>query len=259
MAENEPNAPPAAGADAAGQQPTTTQASATTSTTDAATSTTQASATQGSEPQQQSQSQSQEQVANPEAKRYAEEAAKYRKDLRDAQKRLAELEAKEKAAEDAKLSREQLLEKKLAEAQNTIAQTKLTFRERVLNAEIRAAARDAGVNPALAARLVDLAQVEDDEEGNPKNIADLLTKAIAEYGITPASVANAASGAAVNQRQAQTAAAGQAMGATNAQRAAGPLAITANQYLDAAFKAEFLKTHGTDLLKAVNAGKVKII
>ena len=259
MAENEPNATPAAGADAAGQQPTTTQASATTSTTDAATSMTQASATQGSEPQQQSQSQ--EQVANPEAKRYADEAAKYRKDLRDAQKRLAELEAKEKAAEDAKLSREQLLEKKLAEAQNTIAQTKLTFRERVLNAEIRAAAREAGVNPALAARLVDLAQVEDDEEGNPKNIADLLTKAIAEYGITPnAANTNTASNAtAQNQRQQQTAAAGQAMGATNAQRAAGPLTITPNQYLDPAFRSEFLKTHGTDLLKAVNAGKVKII
>lgn len=256
MPETEPNGTPAA-TEAAGQQPTSANTSTSTSATDATSA--QASATQGTDQSQQSQqSQSQESVQNPEAKRYADEAAKYRKDLRDAQKRLAELEAKEKAAEEAKLSETDRLKKQLAEAQQREAQTRLTYRERVLNAEIRAAAREAGVNPALAARLVDLSQVEDDEEGNPKNIADLLTKAIAEYGITPTGAASANPNPNA-QKQQQTAAAAAAMGATNAQRAMGPLTITANQYLDPAFKAEFLKTHGTDLLRAVNAGKVKIV
>lgn len=174
------------------------------------------------------------------------DAAKNRIDA----KRLAELEAAQKAADDAKLTETERLQKQYAEAQAEAAQARLEAREKVLRAEIRAAAAATGVNPALALRLIDLSDVEDDDNGDPKNITDLLKKAITDFGITPGASQQPAS-------QAQPATPNP--GASNPQRQNGPLTITANQYLDPAFKAEFYKTHGMDILKAVNAGKVTIV
>src|SRR5579859_5113852 len=145
-------------------------------------------------------------VANPEAKKYADEAAKYRNDLKAANARLAELEAAQKAAEDAKLSKEQLLEKRLAEYQTREAQATIAAQERILRAEVRAEAIKAGINPQLAARIIDFAAIESDENGDPKNIGELLTKAATEYGITmpgagqqPSSQAQSAAAASISQ------------------------------------------------------------
>src|SRR5579859_6159931 len=159
-------------------------------------------------------------VANPEAKKYADEAAKYRNDLKAANARLAELEAAQKAAEEAKLSKEQLLEKRLAEYQTREAQATIAAQERILRAEVRAEAIKAGINPQLAARIIDFAAIESDDNGDPKNIGELLTKAATEYGITMP-------GAGQSSSQAQAAAATSigspsgAIGGTNPPRVNG--------------------------------------
>lgn len=247
MPDIEPNGTPAA-SDPAGQRPMTDNGSTPTQSADPNAPQTPAAQANDPTPQQQDQT-----IQNPAAKAAADEAARYRRELRDAQKRLAEYEAAQKAAEDAKLSETERLKKQYAEAQAEAAQAKLQARERILRAEIRAAATAAGINPQLAARIIDLSEVVDDDNGDPTNIADLLTKAATEYGIKPG--ASQQSGTP----QAQAAATTPNVGGTNPPRQNGPLTITANQYLDPAFKAEYQKTHGVDLLKAVNAGKVTIV
>lgn len=135
-------------------------------------------------------SQRDESIANPEAKRYADEAAAHRK-------RVRELEAKLKEFEDSKLSDQQRIEKQLAELQQQHSEYQTASQQRILKALVRAEATDLGINPSLAARLVDLADIEFDDDGEPKNLRKLLKSAAEQFGLSaqPAKPAVSSGGA----------------------------------------------------------------
>lgn len=242
---NEPNATPAAQPQA-GQQPTinTTNTPLPTDTaTTPTTPTTETPAASGEGASQQS-----PEVANPAAQRAAQEAARYRTELREAQKRIADFEAAQKAADEAQLSELEKAQRRIAEFQQREAQTTLDTQQRITRAEVRAEAARIGLNPQLAARIVDYAAIEYGEDGDPTNIAQLLSEAINAYGLQPQPANSApATPSAPN------------VGATNPARQSGPLTITPSQYGDPAFKQAYMRDYGEDLLSAMNKGKVKIV
>lgn len=96
-------------------------------------------------------------------------------------KRLAELEAAAQAAEDAKLSEKDRLEKKLAEIQTKQAEAERRTQERVIRYAVQAHASTAGIPAELASRLIDYSEIEYDDEGEPTNIGKLLDKLVKQY------------------------------------------------------------------------------
>lgn len=90
-------------------------------------------------------------------------------------KKAAEYDALLKAQEDAQLSETEKLQKQLADTQS-----------RAMRAEVRAAAKDLGIKPELALKLIDQAAITFDKAGDPTNISELLTSAIEDFGLTPA-------------------------------------------------------------------------
>lgn len=251
MPDNEPNATPAASV-AAGQQPTNgTNGTPTTDT--ASTLTGQPAASQSDTGASNTATETPPEVTNPAAQKAAQEAARYRTELREAQKRIADFEAAQKAAEDAKLSELERAQKAAAEAQAAKDQAILDAQERITRAEVRAEAARIGLNPQLAARIVDYAAITYDDSGDPTNIAQLLSDAINAYGLHPQPAgANALTQNAPVQ-------APQNVGATNPARPSGPVTISASQYSDPAFRSAYMRDYGEDILTAMNKGKVKLV
>jgi|GEM_PF-5580462 len=104
-----------------------------------------------------------------------EEAAAHRVKLR-------EYEDAHKAAELAKLDETERLRRQLADLQSQQAAATIQAQERIVRAEVKAAASAVGIKPALAARLIDFASIEyDSESGEPTNISLLLTKLAEDY------------------------------------------------------------------------------
>lgn len=91
------------------------------------------------------------------------------------------LETKLKAYEDAQLSESEKKDKALSEAQQAHA----TAQERLQRLTVRAAvlelAPELGINPKLAARLIDWSSLKIDEEGNPTNIDKVLAALLQEF------------------------------------------------------------------------------
>lgn len=98
---------------------------------------------------------------------------------KDAEKRLAEYEKKEREESDAKMKKEgklkELLEKKekeLEELKNSATRTRIDY-------EIRDKANKLGiVDPEVAAKLINSEAIEFEEDGSPKNIEGLLTELV---------------------------------------------------------------------------------
>lgn len=102
------------------------------------------------------------------------EAAEYRK-------RLRELESKVKADEEAKMTEQEKLQKRLAELERKESEYQRALQERVLEYEVKLHATRLGiVDPNDAYRLLDLAQVEFDDEGKPVNVDKVLKELIAQ-------------------------------------------------------------------------------
>ncbi len=236
MPENEPNGTPAA-SDPAGQQPTTTNGTADTTQqpTDA-----QASGQQPSDGQQPD-------VQNPAAQKASQEAARYRAELRDAQKRLAEFEAAKKAADEADMSELEKAQRRISEYQAAESQWTLERQQwRIAQAVQMHAARLSIVDVDAAGKLLDTSALDYDENGQPTNAEALLTAMLEQRPWL---------------RGTQSTPAPQApnVGATNPPRQTGPITITPSQYSDPAFKAQYMRDYGEDLLAAINKGKVKIV
>lgn len=112
-------------------------------------------------------------------------------------KRLAELEEATRKAEEAKLSETEKLQKRLSDLQLAQVEAQRKSQERVIRAEVRAQAAQVGVAPELAGRLIDYAEIEFDDEGEPKNIAKLLDNLVKQYPqLAPAKATSAASNGA---------------------------------------------------------------
>lgn len=258
MPENEANGTPAA-SDAAGQRPTDgTNTNVTTPTT----------ATDGDNAAsgQQSQDGQQQDIQNPAAQKAAQEAARYRTELRDAQKIIADFQAKEKAAADAQLSEVERAQKQAAEWQQKHADTTRAMQERIIGLTIQLQASKLNIIDADAAvKLMDWSQLEFDDDGTPTNadkvLADLVTARpylVAAPSQTAPAGTTATGNAPTDANTANAQLAAQ-LGATNPTRQNGPVTVTANQYLDKAFQAEFKLRYGMDVQTAVLRGKATII
>lgn len=255
MPEHEPNGTPAASLDAAGQRPTTDGTSPDpqqSSSTDSA-----ASGQQSQDGQQQDQ----QQVQNPEAKKASEEAARYRKQLRDVEKRLAEYEAKEQAAKDAELPAIERAEKRAAEAERKYADSLRAFQEKIVGLTIQVQASKLNIIDADAAvKLMDWSQLEYDEDGVPTN-ADTVLAALVKakpYLVAPSASAAPASQQSSAPPDANTALAAQ-LGATNPTRQNGPITVTVNQAQNKAFQEEFKQRYGMSVMDAMLRGKVQVV
>lgn len=110
-----------------------------------------------------------------------EAAKKLRQEAHALRERNKELEAKAKEAEDAKLSESERLAKRAADAERERDEILTRTQERVTRSEIRVAAQAAGIDPALAIRLVDASEVEFDSNGDPTNIDKLVAKLAKDY------------------------------------------------------------------------------
>lgn len=200
-------------------------------------------------------------VANPEAQKYAAEAAANRKALREAEKRIAEYEAAQKAADDAKLSEVERASKRAADAERQLADRTRAFQERIISSDIQLNAAKLGIiDPDAAAKLLDWSGLEYDEDGLPTNAAALLEQLLVSKPYLRGASANAGAPVAQQLAQASQQTPAQAQIApTNAARTTGPVGITPDQYLSKEYRADFRKQYGQDLTQAVTQGKVKII
>jgi len=103
------------------------------------------------------------------------EAAEYRK-------RLRELEGKVKADEEAKLTEQERLQKRLAELERQQAEWERERQEIILQRTVENVALRMGIKyPDVAWKLIDLAKVDFDDGGTPTNIEALLKEVIQKY------------------------------------------------------------------------------
>lgn len=115
-------------------------------------------------------------VGNPEAKKYAEEAAATRKQLRDAQAKLAEYEKAQQDAELAKLGDLEKVSKQLEQVSAQAATYKATIASLVAQLE---ASKLGIVDPEVAATLIQ-SKLELGDDGRPTNAGDLLSALLKE-------------------------------------------------------------------------------
>ncbi len=106
---------------------------------------------------------------------------KLRAEAADYRKRLRELEGKVKANEEAKLTEQERLQKRLAELERKEMEYQMTLQARTLEYEVKLhAARLGVVDPEAAYRLLDLKQIEFDDDGKPLNIEKVLKELVAK-------------------------------------------------------------------------------
>ncbi len=180
------------------------------------------------------------------------EIAELRRESASYRTKLKAFEEAQKAAEDAKLdelTRAQKRAQELEAAHTTATQQLQAMR--VQMAVMSAASRMGIIDPDAAVRLLDTGDIEFDAAGNPKHIDKLLTALLeARPYLKAPEPATPGKPVAPN------------LGSTNAARASvgngGTVSVTANQYLDPGFQAEFQKTYGMPILQGVNKGIVKI-
>lgn len=168
------------------------------------------------------------------------EAAAHRVKAKELDKRMADEEA-------AKLSD---VEKAQKRAEAAEAREKTT-RERIARSELKLAAKDAGIIDPEDAIAFLLGKVEYDDDGEPKDVAQLvegLKKSKAHlFG---------SAGTPASQQRQEPASSG---GATNPPRQSGPVVVTADQYLNKEFQRTFRAQHGIDIVAAARQGKVTIV
>ena len=150
------------------------------------------------------------------------------KKLRTLKTEIAELKKFKEATETEKLSETEKqtnarlkLEKQLSEAQAALTRKETEVQEQKINNDIIAKAAKVGINPDLAAKVLDHSEIDYDEKGNPINVEDLLKDLLKSFPNLAAQQAQ--------QRQASQSTAG---GATNPGRAATsmPAEITQEYY-----------------------------
>lgn len=148
---------------------------------------------------------SEPEIANPEAKKYADEAARLRIDFKAAQKELADLRTFKQQQEEAKLSSDEKRDKALAAAQERAAQAEERAQRVAVTAEVKLLVRDLGIKTELAMRLLDFAEIEFDENGEPTNLPKLMEQLVTKYGLgtvsTAAANGNGSNGRAAAPRQ----------------------------------------------------------
>lgn len=119
--------------------------------------------------------QSEVQAAEEQERFDAEYVRKLRAEAAEYRKRLRELESKVKADEEAKLTEQERLQKRLAELERAQADWERERQEILLQRHIENTAAKLGIiDPEAAWKLIDLKEVDFDEDGKPKNLETLL-------------------------------------------------------------------------------------
>jgi hypothetical protein len=100
------------------------------------------------------------------------EAAEYRKRLRD-------LESKVRADEEAKMTEQEKLQKRLVELERKEIEYQQSLQARALEYEVKLQAAQLGIVDAEAAyKLINLAEIEFDDSGKPVNVDRVLRELI---------------------------------------------------------------------------------
>lgn len=117
--------------------------------------------------------QGQEQFDSAYVKELRQEAADYRRKLREAETRL-------KTLDDAQLSEAEKAQKRIAELEQQATEAKAQLAERALKFDVQAAATKLGIVDADAAyRLLDVKALELADDGTPKNVEAALRALVA--------------------------------------------------------------------------------
>jgi hypothetical protein len=111
-----------------------------------------------------------EQVNNPAARKYAEEAATERKARKALEAKLAEYQKRDQEAENAKLGDLEKAQKQAAE----LAKQVEVYRKAAAVSELKVAAKDAGAISVNAVVAILAGQIEYGDDGAPTNVAELL-------------------------------------------------------------------------------------
>lgn len=107
------------------------------------------------------------------------------KDKQEANSEAAETKRRLKQLEDAAKTEDQKRAEHLAELEAHASTFDQERQQWLVERAVLVAAPQAGINPALAMRLIDLADVKTNAKGEPNNIPELLAKAIADFKLQP--------------------------------------------------------------------------
>lgn len=100
---------------------------------------------------------------------------KERQARREAERQLARLQEELRKHQEAQLSETERAQRRLAELERSLAERERALQEHTIRAAaIEAAARLGFRDPGDAYRLIDRAELDFDEDGSPRNVADLL-------------------------------------------------------------------------------------
>jgi len=123
--------------------------------------------------------QSEAQAAEEQERFDAEYVRKLRAEAAEYRKRLRELEGKVKADEEAKMTEQERLQKRLAELERKEIEYQQSLQARTLEYEVKLQAAQLGIVDAEAAyKLIDLSEIEFDENGKPVNVDKVLRNLI---------------------------------------------------------------------------------
>jgi len=104
-----------------------------------------------------------------------EEAKKLRSEAQNLRKRLKDFEKAEQDAKDAQLSEVERAKKQYSDLQAQHETYKLQAQDRIVRSEVQMQARELGIiNPGVAAKLINWAELEYDDDGMPTNAKQLL-------------------------------------------------------------------------------------
>jgi hypothetical protein len=120
---------------------------------------------------------------------------KLRAEAAESRRKLRDLEGKVKADEEAKLTEQERLQKRLAELERKETEYQMALQARTLEYEVKLCAARLGVVDYDAAyRLLDLKQVEFDDDGKPTNVEKVLKELITKKPYLAGSTGNISPG-----------------------------------------------------------------
>ena len=139
-----------------------------------------------------------------EARKLRSEASNLRTRLKAAEAKAAEFDKLKADAEAAKLSETERLQKQLADLQKAHETATAQVKAERARAAIQVQAFQNGIDPKLAARLIELSDLEYDDDGQPSNVPALIKTLIKEYPNLVSKAAPATSGGATNPARSQS-------------------------------------------------------